>query len=212
MNKLSLINLPLDALHNIIEFFDRDEWPIFKNINIPLGTLNFDMLHNYEPVDIYVLPNGRLSKEPNPKDLFKRFIVSSDTINFLVRWKDIVSIILINSTDLRFDTISKNIIFEEFIKKKINIDDVNRPPDDDEFVNQPAVPEPTQPTQTTQPTEPEGPRISDWRIYNAGRQVATAINKTQQQAMQELEKYAVKNRIPRGRMYLSDYSNNQIIR
>jgi len=133
MNKLSLINLPLDALHNIIEFFDRDEWPIFKNINIPLGTLNFDMLHNYEPVDIYVLPNGRLSKEPNPKDLFKRFIVSSDTINFLVKWKDIVSIILINSTDLRFDTISKNIIFEEFIKKEINIDDVNRPPDDDEF-------------------------------------------------------------------------------
>jgi len=84
----------------------------------------------------------------------------------------------------------------------------NLPPDD-EFVNQPAVPEPTQPTQ---PTQPEGPRISDWRIYNAGRQVATAVNKTQQQAMQELEKYAVKNRIPRGRMYLSDYSNNQIIR
>ena len=80
---------------------------------------------------------------------------------------------------------------------------------DNVFVNQPAEPEPTQ---ATQPTEPEGPRISDWRIYNAGRQVATAVNKTQQQAMQELEKYAVKNRIPRGRMYLSDYSNNQIVR
>jgi outer membrane protein OmpA-like peptidoglycan-associated protein len=38
------------------------------------------------------------------------------------------------------------------------------------------------------------------------------VNKTQEQAMQELEKYAVKNRIPRGRMYLSDYSNNQIVR
>ena len=85
----------------------------------------------------------------------------------------------------------------------------NLPPDD-EFVNQPA--QPTEPTQATQPTEPEGPRISDWRIYNAGRQVATAINKTQEQAMQELEKYALKNRIPRGRMYLSDYSNNQIVR
>lgn len=80
---------------------------------------------------------------------------------------------------------------------------------DNVFVNQPAEPEPTQ---ATQPTEPEGPRISDWRIYNAGRQVATAVNKTQQQAMQELEKYAVKNRIPRGRMYLQDYSNNQIVR
>ena len=80
---------------------------------------------------------------------------------------------------------------------------------DNVFVNQPAVPEPTQ---ATQPTEPEGPRISDWRIYNAGRQVGTAINKTQEQAMQELEKYAVKNRIPRGRMYLSDYSNGQIVR
>ena len=85
----------------------------------------------------------------------------------------------------------------------------NLPPDD-EFVNQPAQPEPTQ--ATTQPTEPAGPRISDWRIYNAGRQVATAVNKTQEQAMQELEKYAVKNRIPRGRMYLQDYSNNQIVR
>lgn len=80
---------------------------------------------------------------------------------------------------------------------------------DNVFVNQPAEPEPTQ---ATQPTEPEGPRISDWRIYNAGRQVATAVNKTQQQAMQELEKYAVKNRIPRGRMYLQDYSNGQIVR
>ena len=80
---------------------------------------------------------------------------------------------------------------------------------DNVFVNQPAVPEPTQ---TTQPNEPEGPRITDWRIYNAGRQVATVVNKTQEQAMQELEKYAVKNRIPRGRMYLSDYSNNQIVR
>jgi hypothetical protein len=80
---------------------------------------------------------------------------------------------------------------------------------DNVFVNQPAVPEPTQ---ATQPTEPEGPRISDWRIYNAGRQVGTAINKTQEQAMQELEKYAIKNRIPRGRMYLSDYSNGQIVR
>jgi hypothetical protein len=88
----------------------------------------------------------------------------------------------------------------------------NIPPDDDEFVNQPAVAEPTQPIQTTQPNEPEGPRISDWRIYNAGRQVATAVNKTQQQAMQELEKYAIKNRIPRGRMYLQDYSNNQTVR
>jgi hypothetical protein len=90
----------------------------------------------------------------------------------------------------------------------------NLPPDD-EFVNQPAEPAPTQATQATQatqPTEPEGPRISDWRIYNAGRQVATAVNKTQQQAMQELEKYAIKNRIPRGRMYLQDYSNNQIVR
>jgi hypothetical protein len=84
----------------------------------------------------------------------------------------------------------------------------NLPPDD-EFVNQPAVPEPTQ---APQPTEPEGPRITDWRIYNAGRQVASAINKTQQQAMQELEKYAVKNRIPRGRMYMTDYSNGQIVR
>ena len=83
---------------------------------------------------------------------------------------------------------------------------------DNVFVNQPAVPEPTQSAQTTQTTEPEGPRISDWRIYNAGRQVATVVNKTQQQAMQELEKYAVKNRIPRGRMYLSDYSNGQIVR
>jgi hypothetical protein len=88
----------------------------------------------------------------------------------------------------------------------------NLPPEDNEFVNQPAESEPTQPAQATQPTEPEGPRIRDWRIYNAGRQVATAINKTQQQAMQELEKYAVKNRIPRGRMYLQDYSNNQIVR
>jgi hypothetical protein len=90
----------------------------------------------------------------------------------------------------------------------------NLPPDD-EFVNQPAEPAPTQATQATQatqPTEPEGPRISDWRIYNAGRQVATAVNKTQQQAMQELEKYAIKNRIPRGRMYLQDYSNKQIVR
>jgi hypothetical protein len=85
----------------------------------------------------------------------------------------------------------------------------NLPPADDEFVNQPAVPEPTQ---ATQPTEPEGPVTSDWRIYNAGRQVATAVNKTQQQAMQELEKYAVKNRIPRGRMYMTDYSNGQIVR
>ena len=85
----------------------------------------------------------------------------------------------------------------------------NLPPDD-EFVNQPA--QPTEPTQATQPTEPAGPRISDWRIYNAGRQVATAVDKTQEQAMQELEKYALKNRIPRGRMYLSDYSNNQIVR
>ena len=84
----------------------------------------------------------------------------------------------------------------------------NLPPDD-EFVNQPAQP---QPTQATQPTEPGGPRISDWRIYNAGRQVATVVDKTQEQAMQELEKYALKNRIPRGRMYLSDYSNNQIVR
>jgi len=83
------------------------------------------------------------------------------------------------------------------------------PPDDNVFVNQPAEPEPTQ---ATQPTEPQGPRISDWRIYNAGRQVATAVNKTQQQAMQDLEKYAIKNRVPRGRMYLSDYSNNQIVR
>ena len=81
---------------------------------------------------------------------------------------------------------------------------------DNVFVNQPA--EPTQPTQATQPTEPDGPRISDWRIYNAGRQVATAINKTQEQAMQELEKYAVKNRIPRGRMYMQDYADNQIYR
>jgi hypothetical protein len=88
----------------------------------------------------------------------------------------------------------------------------NLPPDDDEFVNQPAQPEPTQATQATQPTEPEGPRISDWKIYNAGRQVATAVNKTQQQAMQDLEKYAIKNRVPRGRMYLQDYSNNQIVR
>jgi hypothetical protein len=89
----------------------------------------------------------------------------------------------------------------------------NLPPDDDnEFVNQPAEPEPTQPAQATQPNEPEGPRISDWRIYNAGRQVATAVNKTQQQAMQDLEKYAIKNRVPRGRMYLQDYSNNQIVR
>ena len=88
----------------------------------------------------------------------------------------------------------------------------NLPPDDDDFVNQPAVPEPTQATKATQPTEPEGPRISDWRIYNAGRQVATAVNKTQQQAMQELEKYAVKNRIPRGRMYMQDYADNQIVR
>ena len=87
----------------------------------------------------------------------------------------------------------------------------NLPPDD-EFVNQPAEPEPTQATQPAQVIEPEGPRISDWRIYNAGRQVATVINKTQEQAMQELEKYAVKNRIPRGRMYLQDYSNNQIVR
>ena len=83
------------------------------------------------------------------------------------------------------------------------------PPDDDEFVNQPAQPEPTQATQATEPT---GPRISDWRIYNAGRQVATVVNKTQEQAMQELEKYAVKNRVPRGRMYLSDYATNQIVR
>jgi hypothetical protein len=30
--------------------------------------------------------------------------------------------------------------------------------------------------------------------------------------MQELQKYALKNRIPRGRMYLQDYSNNQIVR
>jgi hypothetical protein len=88
----------------------------------------------------------------------------------------------------------------------------NLPPDDDEFVNQPAQPEPTQATQATQPTEPEGPRISDWKIYNAGRQVATVVNKTQQQAMQDLEKYAIKNRVPRGRMYLQDYSNNQIVR
>ena len=92
----------------------------------------------------------------------------------------------------------------------------NISPDDTEYVtvvDQPAEPEPTQPTQATNPfAEPEGPRISDWRIYNAGRQVATAVNKTQQQAMQELEKYAVKNRIPRGRMYLQDYSNNQIFR
>jgi hypothetical protein len=80
---------------------------------------------------------------------------------------------------------------------------------DNVFVNQPAEPAPTQ---ATQPTEPEGPRISDWRIYNAGRQVATAINKTQEQAMQELEKYAVKNRIPRGRMYMQDYADNQIFR
>ena len=80
---------------------------------------------------------------------------------------------------------------------------------DNVFVNQPAEPAPTQ---ATQPTEPEGPRISDWRIYNAGRQVATAINKTQEQAMQELEKYAVKNRIPRGRMYMQDYADNQIVR
>ena len=54
--------------------------------------------------------------------------------------------------------------------------------------------------------------MGDWRIYNSGRQVATVVNKTQEQAMQELEKYAVKNRIPRGRMYLQDYSNNQIVR
>lgn len=90
-------------------------------------------------------------------------------------------------------------------------------PDKDEvpdnvIVNQPAEPEPTQANQAPQPTEPEGPRISDWRIYNAGRQVATAINKTQQQAMQELEKYAIKNRIPRGRMYMQDYADNQIVR
>jgi hypothetical protein len=83
---------------------------------------------------------------------------------------------------------------------------------DNVFVNQPAEPEPTQATQPTQAIEPEGPRISDWRIYNAGRQVATAINKTQEQAMQELEKYAVKNRIPRGRMYMQDYADNQIFR
>jgi len=85
----------------------------------------------------------------------------------------------------------------------------NLPPDDNEFVNQPVEPEPAQ---VTQPTEPEGPRISDWRIYNAGRQVATAVNKTQDQAMQELEKYAVKNRVPRGRMYMTDYYNNEIFR
>ena len=83
---------------------------------------------------------------------------------------------------------------------------------DNVFVNQPAEPEPTQPTQPTQPTEPEGPHISDWRIYNAGRQVGTVVNKTQEQAMQELQKYALKNRIPKGRMYLQDYSNNQIVR
>ena len=85
----------------------------------------------------------------------------------------------------------------------------NLPPDDDEFVNQPAQPAQPDPTQDTGPA---GPRISDWRIYNAGRQVATVVDKTQEQAMQELEKYALKNRIPRGRMYLSDYSNNQIVR
>jgi hypothetical protein len=93
----------------------------------------------------------------------------------------------------------------------------NIPTDDTEYVtvvDQPAEPEPTQPTQATNPfAEPEGPRISDWRIYNAGRQVATAVNKTQQQAMQDLEKYAVKNRIPRGRMYMQDYADaNQIYR
>lgn len=82
-------------------------------------------------------------------------------------------------------------------------------PPDDELVNQPAEPEPTQATQTT---EPQGPRISDWRIYNAGRQVATAIDKTQEQARQELEKYARKNRVPIGRMYMADYATNQIVR
>jgi len=100
--------------------------------------------------------------------------------------------------------------FPESYKSTPGAPGKNLPPDDDEFVNQPVQPEPTQ--ATTQPTEPAGPRISDWRIYNAGRQVATAVNKTQEQAMQELEKYAVKNRIPRGRMYLQDYSNNQIVR
>ena len=82
----------------------------------------------------------------------------------------------------------------------------NAIPDDNEFVNQPAEPQPTQ------PAEPEGPRISDWRIYNAGRQVGTAINKTQEQAMQELQKYALKNRVPIGRMYLADYATGQIVR
>jgi hypothetical protein len=99
--------------------------------------------------------------------------------------------------------------FPQSYKSTPGAPEKNMPPDDNEFVNQPAEPEPTQ---AAQPTEPEGPRISDWRIYNAGRQVATAVNKTQEQARQELEKYAVKNRVPIGRMYLSDYSNNQIVR
>ena len=89
----------------------------------------------------------------------------------------------------------------------------NIPTDDTEYVTVVDQPDEPEPTQATNPfAEPEGPRISDWRIYNAGRQVATAVNKTQQQAMQELEKYAVKNRIPRGRMYMQDYANNQIVR
>jgi hypothetical protein len=103
--------------------------------------------------------------------------------------------------------------FPQSYKSVPGVPGKNLPPDDTPYITVIDQPDEPEPTQATRPfAEPEGPRISDWRIYNAGRQVATAVNKTQQQAMQELEKYAVKNRIPRGRMYLQDYSNNQIVR
>jgi hypothetical protein len=109
--------LPHDIQSNIIEFFGRDEWTFLRQNRIFSYKLNFDLLNNYCPVNIHVLQDGSLSRNLNVRDLHKRFIVSDDTIKYLSNWRDIVEVIVLNSTFSRFDTVPDDIVFKEYVKK-----------------------------------------------------------------------------------------------
>ena len=110
--KLDFSNIPIDIQRSIVEYFGSDEWKSLVSSKM-FKHIDFKNVDNYKLVNIFILPDGTLSKKLCKHDLYKRFIVTPATVKFLLAYADTVQDILINMKESPFDTVPDDIEFKE---------------------------------------------------------------------------------------------------
>jgi len=103
-------HIPKDVQQNIVEYFGDDEWNILIQSKL-FKSIDFKKVNNYKVVNIFVNLDGSLSRELNPYDIFKRFIVTPITMNYLLQYADIVYDIMINMPHTPFEIVPDAVIF-----------------------------------------------------------------------------------------------------